>query len=88
MLACLTGIVPTKFAATLVESEELRTAQEQSTWLGRLGTVEDMAAGDHKLMLEHFLICSFEFFRNHYLTSVVWDFSQQFFAPCLSAYEQ
>lgn len=37
------GIVPTKFANALVENSELRALQEQSTWLGRLGTVEDMA---------------------------------------------
>ena len=40
----LPGIVPTKFANVLVEDPELRRLQEQSTWLGRLGSTDDMAA--------------------------------------------
>lgn len=38
------GIVPTKFAAALVENEEMEEAQKNSVWLGRLGTVQDMGA--------------------------------------------
>lgn len=38
------GIVPTKFAGTLVADENLRQEQENMTFLGRLGTVEDMAS--------------------------------------------
>lgn len=37
------GVVPTKFAAALVASPELHSAQVASTALGRLGTPADMA---------------------------------------------
>ena len=39
-----TGVVPTKFAAALVESPEMEEMQKARTFLGRLGTAEDMAA--------------------------------------------
>lgn len=38
------GFVPTKFAASLTESDESRRAIEDQTLLGRLGTTGDMAA--------------------------------------------
>lgn len=38
------GFVPTKFAASLTESDEARQAIEDQTLLGRLGTTGDMAA--------------------------------------------
>lgn len=38
------GYVPTKFAASLTESEAARRAIEEQTLLGRLGTAGDMAA--------------------------------------------
>eukprot|EP00884_Botryococcus_braunii_P009032 jgi/Botrbrau1/1812/Bobra.146_1s0010.1 len=38
------GTVPTKFASALVEDPELAKANASSTYLGRLGTPEDMAA--------------------------------------------
>ena len=37
--------MPTKFAAALVETPEMEELQKSRTWLGRLGTVHDMAAG-------------------------------------------
>lgn len=39
-----TGYVPTKFAASLTESDEARRAIEEQTLVGRLGTIGDMAA--------------------------------------------
>ncbi len=39
-----TGTVPTKFAAALVETPEMEAANKARTFLGRLGTPEDMAA--------------------------------------------
>lgn len=36
--------MPTKFAAALVESPEMVEMQKARTFLGRLGTAEDMAA--------------------------------------------
>lgn len=38
------GIVPTKFAAALVENPELEQAQKDATLVKRLGRPEDMAA--------------------------------------------
>ena len=38
------GTVPTKFAAALVENPEMEAASKARTFLGRLGTPEDMAA--------------------------------------------
>ena len=38
------GTVPTKFAAALVETPEMEAANKARTFLGRLGTAEDMAA--------------------------------------------
>ena len=38
------GVVPTKFASALVETKEMEQMQKDRTWLGRLGTTEDMAA--------------------------------------------
>ena len=43
LLACA-GIVPTKFAAALVENPELEQAQRDATLVKRLGRPEDMAA--------------------------------------------
>jgi len=37
-------VVPTKFAAALVEDPAMERMQRERTWLGRLGTPEDMAA--------------------------------------------
>ncbi len=36
--------MPTKFAAALVENPEMEAANKARTFLGRLGTPEDMAA--------------------------------------------
>ena len=36
--------MPTKFAAALVQNPEMEAMQKARTWLGRLGTAEDMAA--------------------------------------------
>ena len=41
---CRAGTVPTKFAAALVENPEMEAANKARTFLGRLGTPEDMAA--------------------------------------------
>ena len=38
------GYVPTKFAASLTESDEARAAIEEQTLVGRLGSAGDMAA--------------------------------------------
>jgi dehydrogenase/reductase SDR family protein 4 len=38
------GVVPTKFAAALVEDPAMEEMQRERTWLKRLGTPEDMAA--------------------------------------------
>ncbi len=38
------GTVPTKFAAALVETPEMEAANTARTFLGRLGTPEDMAS--------------------------------------------
>jgi dehydrogenase/reductase SDR family protein 4 len=43
LLHCPAGIVPTKFASALVATPELEDIK-QRTFLGRLGTAEDMAA--------------------------------------------
>jgi dehydrogenase/reductase SDR family protein 4 len=37
-------VVPTKFAAALIENPEMAKMQRDRTWVGRLGTPEDMAA--------------------------------------------
>ena len=39
-----TGTVPTKFAAALVETPAMAEANKARTFLGRLGTPQDMAA--------------------------------------------
>lgn len=44
MIQYVTGVVPTKFAAALVQTPEMEAMQKSRTWLGRLGTAEDMAA--------------------------------------------
>ncbi len=38
------GTVPTKFASALVETPQMEAANIARTFLGRLGTPEDMAA--------------------------------------------
>lgn len=38
------GYVPTKFAASLLQDDDAKRAQEDATLLGRLGTAADMAA--------------------------------------------
>lgn len=38
------GTVPTKFASALVEDPEMAKSNAAMTYLGRLGTPEDMAA--------------------------------------------
>ena len=44
ILGLIAGYVPTKFAASLTESDEARAAIEEQTLAGRLGTAGDMAA--------------------------------------------
>jgi dehydrogenase/reductase SDR family protein 4 len=40
----IAGVVPTKFAAVLLKNPKMANRQRGRTWVGRLGTPEDMAA--------------------------------------------
>ena len=44
LLLAPVGTVPTKFAAALVETPDMEAATRARTFLGRLGTPQDMAA--------------------------------------------